>query len=165
MCRLVKEKRLNPRERREKISGSHSNLICVCALSPESNKRKKCNVLDVKPVQHKGQKRKLLLTEDGNVYKVKRSNCETVTTFITTFITTYVLTFATRLNKQITTTCGELTISYLTYHLKAFNLNHVFYVQFSLNSDEMLLMQLNSDCVGNKHSSKPHQILYHFLTL
>ncbi len=156
MCRLVKEKRLNPRERREKISGSHSNLICVCALSPESNKRKKCNVLDVKPVQHKGQTRKLLLTEDGNVYKVKRSNCETVTTFITTF-----MTFATRLNKQITTTCGELTIS---YHLKAFNLNHVFYVQFSLNSDEMLLMQLNSDCVGNKDSSTPHQILYHFLT-
>ena len=33
-------------------------------------------VLDVKPVEHKGQKRKLLLTEDGTVYKVKRSKLE-----------------------------------------------------------------------------------------
>ena len=30
----------------------------------------------VKPVKHKGQKRKLLLVEDGTVYKVKRSKLE-----------------------------------------------------------------------------------------
>ena len=29
------------------------------------------SVLDVKPVEHKGQKRKLLLTKDRTVYKVK----------------------------------------------------------------------------------------------
>ena len=33
-------------------------------------------VLNVKPVKHKGLKRKLLLAEDGTVYKVKRSKME-----------------------------------------------------------------------------------------
>ena len=54
--------------------------MCVdrisCLLLPASNKREKLKVLDVKPVEHKGQKRKLVLTEDGNVYKVKRSKLE-----------------------------------------------------------------------------------------
>ena len=45
-------------------------------LLPASNKRKVFKVLDVKPVEHKGQKRKLVLTEDGIVYKVKRSKLE-----------------------------------------------------------------------------------------
>jgi hypothetical protein len=45
-------------------------------LLPASNKRKKLKVLDVKPVEHKGQKRKLVLTENGTVYKVKRSKLE-----------------------------------------------------------------------------------------
>ena len=36
----------------------------------------KYKVLDVKPVAHKGQKRKLILTEDGRVYKDKRSKLE-----------------------------------------------------------------------------------------
>ena len=31
---------------------------------------------DVKPVEHKGQKRKLVITNDGTVYKVKRSKME-----------------------------------------------------------------------------------------
>ena len=30
----------------------------------------------VKPVEHKGQKRKLVLTEDGAIYKIKRSKLE-----------------------------------------------------------------------------------------
>ena len=35
------------------------------------------NLVDViKPVEHKEQKRKLLLTEDGTVYKVKRSKLD-----------------------------------------------------------------------------------------
>ena len=41
-----------------------------------SNKRSVLKVLDVKPVEHKGQKRKLVLTENGTVYKVKRSKME-----------------------------------------------------------------------------------------
>ena len=32
----------------------------------------------VKSVEHKGQKRKLLLAEDGTVYKVKRSKLENI---------------------------------------------------------------------------------------
>ena len=34
------------------------------------------NTKDVKYVEHKGQNRKLLLAEDGTVYKVKRSQLE-----------------------------------------------------------------------------------------
>ena len=45
-------------------------------LLPASNKHSVLKVLDVKPVEHKGQKRKLLLTVDGTVYKVKRSKLE-----------------------------------------------------------------------------------------
>ena len=45
-------------------------------LLPANKKRKVFKVLDVKPVEHKGQKRKLVLTEDGTVYKVKRSKLE-----------------------------------------------------------------------------------------
>ena len=45
-------------------------------LLPASNKRSVLKVLDVKPVENKGQKRKLLLTEDRTVYKVKRSKLE-----------------------------------------------------------------------------------------
>ena len=33
---------------------------------------------DVKPLEHKGQKRKLLLAENGTVYKVKRSKLENI---------------------------------------------------------------------------------------
>ena len=42
----------------------------------ENKKRNAVKVLDVKSVEHKGQKRKLLLAEDGTVYKVKRSRME-----------------------------------------------------------------------------------------
>jgi hypothetical protein len=45
-------------------------------LLPASKKRKAIKVLDVKPIEHKGQKRKLVLAADGNVYKVKRSKLE-----------------------------------------------------------------------------------------
>jgi len=45
-------------------------------LLPASNKRSVLEMLDAKSVEHKGQKRKLLLTEDGTVYKVKRSKLE-----------------------------------------------------------------------------------------
>ena len=45
-------------------------------LFPANKKRNTVKVLDVKSVEHKGQKRKLLLAEDGTVYKVKRSKME-----------------------------------------------------------------------------------------
>ena len=45
-------------------------------LLPAKKKRSALKVLDVKPVEHRGQKRKLLLAEDGTVYKVKRSRME-----------------------------------------------------------------------------------------
>ena len=45
-------------------------------LLPAKKKRSALKVLDVKPVEHKGVKRKLLLAEDGTVYKVKRSRME-----------------------------------------------------------------------------------------
>ena len=45
-------------------------------LFPAKKKRSALKVLDVKSVEHKGQKRKLLLAEDETVYKVKRSKME-----------------------------------------------------------------------------------------
>ena len=47
----------------------------VSLLAP-SMKRKAFKVLDVKTIEHKGQRRKLLLTENGTVYKIKRSKLE-----------------------------------------------------------------------------------------
>ena len=45
-------------------------------LAERKKKRSVLKVLDVKSVEHKGQKRKHLLTEDGTVYKVQRSKLE-----------------------------------------------------------------------------------------
>ena len=45
-------------------------------LLPAKKKRSALKVLDVKSVEHRVQKRKLLLAEDGTVYKVKRSRME-----------------------------------------------------------------------------------------
>ena len=45
-------------------------------LLPVNKKRNAVKVLDVKSVEHKGVKRKLLLAEDGTVYKVKCSKLE-----------------------------------------------------------------------------------------
>ena len=47
-------------------------------LLPANKKRNAVKVLHVKSVEHKGQKRKLLLAEDGTVYKVKRSKLENI---------------------------------------------------------------------------------------
>ena len=41
-----------------------------------SSKNKDSKVLDVKTVTHNFQKRKLVLLEDGNVYKFKKSKLE-----------------------------------------------------------------------------------------
>ena len=45
-------------------------------LLPAKKKRSLLKVLDVKPIEHNGQKRKLVLTEEETVYKVKRSKLE-----------------------------------------------------------------------------------------
>ena len=46
-------------------------------LLPASNKRRyNLKVIDVKSIEHKNKKHKLLLVEDGSVYKVKRSKLE-----------------------------------------------------------------------------------------
>ena len=37
--------------------------------------------MDIKSVEHKGHKRKLLLVEDGTIYKVKRSKLESTAEF------------------------------------------------------------------------------------
>ena len=47
----------------------------VALLAP-SKKCKAVKVLGVNSIEHKGQKRKLLLTEDGVVYNIKRSKLE-----------------------------------------------------------------------------------------
>ena len=43
-------------------------------LLPVERKRGYCKVVDVKSVEHKGEKRKLVLTSRGVVYKIKKSN-------------------------------------------------------------------------------------------
>jgi hypothetical protein len=43
---------------------------------PAEKKGSVVKFLDVKSVEHKGQKRKLLLAKDGTVYKVKRLKLE-----------------------------------------------------------------------------------------
>jgi hypothetical protein len=48
----------------------------VVASKKEAKSAKVVKVLDVKPIEHNGQKRKLVLTEEGTVYKVKRSKLE-----------------------------------------------------------------------------------------
>ena len=66
-------------------------------LLPASNKRSVLKVLDVKSVEHKGQKRKLLLAEDGTVYKVKRSRMEKVRAFEKPLVNTGKTGFAKRI--------------------------------------------------------------------
>ena len=45
-------------------------------LLPPKKERSVIKVMDIKFVEHKGHKRKLLLVEDGTIYKVKRSKLE-----------------------------------------------------------------------------------------
>ena len=51
-------------------------FLAIVTSSNNNNERSVLKVLNVKPVKHKGLKRKLLLAEDGTVYKVKRSKME-----------------------------------------------------------------------------------------
>ena len=60
----------------KKVQSSKPNCCEKVPLLPANKKRNAVKVLDVKSVEHKGVKRKLLLAEDGTVYKVKRSRME-----------------------------------------------------------------------------------------
>ena len=57
--------------------GLATGLVLV-PLLPAEKKNGACSVLDVMSVEHKGQKRKLLLTEDETFYKLRRSNLENI---------------------------------------------------------------------------------------
>ena len=84
MCKIVISKTKLPQTRKKFAvckTVQHGDWAGVLdydevSLLPVKKKRNALKVLDVKPVEHKGQKRKLMLTEDGTVYKVKRSKLE-----------------------------------------------------------------------------------------
>ena len=84
MCKIVISKTKLPQTRKKfaecKIV-QHGDWAGVLdydevPLLPAKKKRSALKVLDVKSVEHRGQKRKLQLAEDGTVYKVKRSKME-----------------------------------------------------------------------------------------
>ena len=56
--------------------GDWSGLVYYKQVPMLSSKNKDAKVLDVKTVTHNSQKRKLVLLEDGNVYKIKKSKLE-----------------------------------------------------------------------------------------
>ena len=56
--------------------GDWSAYVDYKSVSMLSSKNKDTKVLDVKTVTHNSQKRKLVLLEDGNVYKIKKSKLE-----------------------------------------------------------------------------------------
>ena len=57
-------------------SGCWSGLVYYKQVPMLSAENKDAKVLDVKTVRHNFQKRKLVLLEDGNVYKIKKSKLE-----------------------------------------------------------------------------------------
>ena len=56
--------------------GDWSGLVDYKFVPMLSSKNKEAKVLDIKTVTHNSQKRKLVLLEDRNVYKVKKSKLE-----------------------------------------------------------------------------------------
>ena len=81
-CKIIIEKLRVDKARRKyavcKIvqKGDWSGLVDYKQVPMLSSKNKDAKVLDVKTVTHNSQKRKLILLEDGNVYKIKRSKLE-----------------------------------------------------------------------------------------
>ena len=86
MCKIVISKtKLSPTRKKFAVckvvqKGDWTGILDYekVPLLPANKKRNAVKVLDVKSVEHKGQKRKLLLAEDGTVYKVKRSKLNIV---------------------------------------------------------------------------------------
>ena len=56
--------------------GDWSGLVYYKQVPMLSAQNKDAKVLDVKTITHNSQKRKLVLLEDGNVYKIKKSKLE-----------------------------------------------------------------------------------------
>ena len=56
--------------------GDWSGYVDYKSVPMLSSKNKDTKVLDVKTVTHNSQKRKLVLLEDGTVYKIKKSKLE-----------------------------------------------------------------------------------------
>ena len=56
--------------------GDWSGYVEYKSVPMLSSKNKDTKVLDVKTVTHNSQKRKLVLLEDGTVYKIKKSKLE-----------------------------------------------------------------------------------------
>ena len=81
-CKIIIEKlRLDKARRKSAIckivqKGDWSGLVDYKRVPLLSSKNKDTKVLDVKTVTHNSQKRKLVLLEDENVYKIKKSKLE-----------------------------------------------------------------------------------------
>ena len=56
--------------------GDWSGYVDYKSVPMVSSKNKETKSLDVKTVTHNSQKRKLVLLEDGNVYKIKKTKLE-----------------------------------------------------------------------------------------
>ena len=81
-CKIIIEKLRLDKARRKcavcKIlhKGDWSGLLDYKQVPMLSSKNKDTKVVDVKTVTHNSQKRKLVLLEDGNEYKIKKSKLE-----------------------------------------------------------------------------------------
>ena len=81
-CKIIIEKlRLDKARRKSAVckivqQGDWSGLVYYKQVPMLSSKNKDAKVLDVKTVTYNSQKRKLVLLEDGNVYKIKKSKLE-----------------------------------------------------------------------------------------
>ena len=81
-CKIIIEKLRVDKARRNSAvckivqKGDWSGLVDYNQVPMLSSKNKDTKVLDVKTVTHNSPKRKLVLLEDGNVYKIKKSKLE-----------------------------------------------------------------------------------------
>ena len=81
-CKIIIEKfRLDKARRKSAVckivqKGDLSGLVDYKQVPMLSSKNKDAKVLDVKTVTHYSQKRKLVLLEDGNVYKIIKLKLE-----------------------------------------------------------------------------------------
>ena len=81
-CKIIIKKLIVDKARRKYVvckivqKGDWSGLLDYKQVPMLSTKNKDAKVLDAITVKHNSQKRKLILLEDGNVYKIKRSKLE-----------------------------------------------------------------------------------------
>ena len=78
---IIKKCRVDSSKRKYAVckiveKGDWSGLVDFKLVPMLSSKNKDAKVLDVKAVTHNSQKRKLVLLEDGTVYKIKKSKLE-----------------------------------------------------------------------------------------